>query len=408
MLKMVKLTKRIVDDAPPREAPYFLWDDAVRGFGLRIFPTGRKAFYVDYRTGGDRKRMLLGAYGPLTVEESRRLALSTLGGAVKGDDPLTERRTQRNSMTVAQLCEKYLAAVEAGEPLGKRRGPKKASTVASDRSRINNHIIPLLGRKRVKDLTTPDLNQFMRDVAAKKTAASRGRIAKGPGGAARTISLLGGILSFAISEGVITQNPAHAVKRPADGRRTRRLSREEFARLGRALAEASLDPGAWRGVAGVKLLILTGARLSEITKLRWSEVDLEGRALRLDDSKEGASVRPLGAATVAVLDGLPSKGGEFVLPGIRAKTYGALPRFIGGITKAANLDGVTAHTFRHAAASVAADLEYAESTIAALLGHSNRSTTSRYIHKLDSVLIAAADRVTETITSYMAEVSDNV
>lgn len=407
---MPKLTKRVVDDESPRKAPYFVWDSEVRGFGLRIFPTGRKAFYVDYRNEvGARKRMKLGDYGKLTPDEARRMAMATLGEAVKGDDPLIERQTRRASLTVADLCDRYLEAAQKGLILGKRGRSKKASTLATDKGRIARHIIPLLGRKIVKDLTPADVAKFIRAVAAgetatvEKTGRPRGKaiVEGGAGTAARTAGLLGGILTYAVSEGIIPHNPARGVKRPADGQRTRRLTPEEYGRLGKALREAGIDPESWRGAAGVRLLALTGARLGEIVNLRWSEIDGDGQALRLADSKEGASVRPIGRAAMNVLDAMPSKGGAYVLPGPSATTYAALPAFIERVAKRARLEGVTAHTLRHSFASVAGDLNFSDATIGQMIGHAKNTVTSKYVHRLDEVLVGAADRVAGEIDAAM-------
>ena len=151
----------------------------------------------------------------------------------------------RRAINIRQLCDAYLAAAEKGVILGKGGRPKKASTIYVDRGRIKRHILPLLGNRAVKDLTTPDIVRFMRSVAAGSTAANiktgfRGRaiVTGGRGTAARTVGLLGGILSFAVSEGLIPVNPARAIKRPADQRREVRLSSTEYAQLGNALAVA--------------------------------------------------------------------------------------------------------------------------------------------------------------------------
>lgn len=414
---MAKLTKRIADEAEQRSAASFVWCGELKGFGLRVFPTGRKAFYVDYRNeSGGRKRMKLGDLGKITTEEARRLALANLGDAVKGDDPLAERQTRRASMTMAELCEQYLAAAEKGLILGKRGRAKKASTLATDKGRVARHIIPLLGRKLVKDVTSADVAKFIRSVTAGETAIvvktkrKRGKavVEGGAGTATRTAGLLGGILSYAVSEGIIPHNPARGVRRPADGQRTRRLSPDEYRRLGEALSEAALDPQNWRGVAGVKLLALTGARLGEIVNLRWREVDTANQALRLADTKEGDSVRPIGRAALEVLETLPSKGGEYVLPGaIAANVYGAMPAFIERITKAAQIEGVTAHTLRHGFGSVGGDLNYSDATIGQMMGHSRNTVTSKYIHRLDDVLITAADRVAGKIDRYMSGIRDD-
>jgi integrase len=151
----------------------------------------------------------------------------------------------------------------------------------------------------------------------------------------------------------------------------------------------------------VQLLALTGCRRGEIEKLRWDEVDLPGRCLRLADSKEGKSVRPLGSEAVAMLAKLRREG-PFVIPGtVAGKPFFGLPKAWRRIMARADLPGLTPHGLRHAHASVAADLGYTYPVVGALLGHATRGATGRYIHHLDAALIAAADKVSSAIAAMM-------
>ena len=152
---MTRLTKRTIEAAEPETAPYFIWDAETRGFGVRIFPSGRRVYYIDYRpkTGG-RKRMKLGPHGPLTCEDARKLAISTLGDVIKGGDPLGEQRSRRAAMTVADLCDLYLQNWEKGLVFGKGGRPKKVSNREIDKGRITRHIKPLIGKRLVAELRT--------------------------------------------------------------------------------------------------------------------------------------------------------------------------------------------------------------------------------------------------------------
>lgn len=411
-----KITKRAVDSIKATGRVFYLTDTEVSGFAVRVRENGTASYILDYRPGDGgrrtaKKRVTIGAVGTLTPDEARREAQKLVGEVRKGGDPAGERATRRTSMTVSELCDVYLNAAEKGHILGKRGSAKKASTLYVDRGRIERHIKPLLGRKLVRDLTQADIARFIRDVSSGKTAADvrteakRGRaiVEGGAGTAARTAGLLGGILSFAVSEGTIPFNPATGVKRPADKRRQRRLTPAEYKALGAALATAESEGETPQGIAGVRLLALTGCRLGEIEALKWSEVDIQGRALRLTDSKEGASVRPLGSPAAEIIAGIARTDPDFVLAAVRGATghFGGMPAALRRIVTKAKLEGVTAHTLRHSFASTAGDLGFSEPTIAALLGHAAGSVTSRYVHHLDSVLIAAADRVARTIHAQM-------
>jgi integrase len=416
---MPKLTKRTVDAAIATGQEYFLWDADLPGFGLRVLLSGRKSYVVQYRTGGrggPTRRKALGLHGVLTAEEARTEARKWLAERAKGNDPIGEHIANQKAETVTELCSRYLSAAKQGLILGKGARPKKTSTVSTDRGRIERHIIPHLGRKRVKEVTTADVHRFMRDVMAGKTATDvktgfRGRaiVEGGPGTAARTVGLLGGIFTYAVSEGLRADNPVRGVRRPADRKRDRRLSTSEYKALGEALAEAATQMEQPAAIAAIRLLALTGARFSEILNLRCAEVDRVAYALRLGNTKEGASVRPIGSVALSVIEEQTLKLGEskspYILPGqMENRPYGGLPKALKRIiARRPQLAGVTAQTLRHSFASVADELGYTEATVAALLGHRSGTITRRYIHHLDSALIAAADRVSAHIQAMMSK-----
>jgi len=404
----MRLTKRALSAiVPDPDRDVCAWDDEIIGFGLRVKPTGVRSFIVQYRNAsGVSRRMTIGKYGVLTVDEARTLAKRALADVIKGGDPASKRAENRHAVTVRQLCSTYLEAAEKGLILGKRAQPKKSSTLYVDSGRITRHILPLLGGRRVRDLAPPDIVRFMRDVAAGKTADDvktglhgRAIIRGGKGTATRTVGLLGGILSFAVSEGIISVNPACNIKRPADQRREVRLSSEQYGLLGQALAEAAVRGENAVAIAAIKLLALTGCRRGEIEQLRWAEVDLAGHCLRLANSKEGRSMRPLGRAALAVISKMPRQGDFVLASGSKDRSYSGLPKSWSRIFKQTPLSSLTPHGLRHAYASVASDLGYSEPTIAALLGHATRTMTARYIHHLDAALIAAADTVSECISA---------
>jgi integrase len=408
---MPKLTKRFVDTLDAKDTDYFAWDEELPGFGVRVWISGRKTYVAQYRKAGRSRRVKIGVHGALTVEEARKEAKVILGDVARGEDPAEDRATRRKSITVGELCDNYLAAAEGGLIMGKRNLPKKPSTLASDRGRIAQHIKPLLGNKLVRDLTLADVNRFIRDVTVGKTARvaktdkKRGKavVEGGAGTAARTAGLLGGILTFAVHEGIRPDNPARGAKRQADGSRKRRLTAHEYRMVGKALKAAHDDADVDQGLQGIWLLALTGCRLGEVETLKWIETDVHGGCFRLADSKEGASVRPIGKAVFDVLAKIERrKDCPYVLPAARSDgRYGGMARAMDRIMTRAGLDDVSAHTFRHSYASVAGDLGYSDSTIETLLGHSAGTVTSKYIHRLDTVLIAAADNVARTIHGYM-------
>ena len=167
---MSKLTKRAVDAlTPPEKGQAFLWDSELRGFGVRAIPSGLKTFILQYRNAeGRSRRIVVGRYGVLTVEQARDQAKIKLGAVAGGADPAEENAGSREAITVAELCDWYLTEAEAGRILGRRNRPIKASTLAMDRSRIETHIKPLLGRRQVRALKLADIEGMQSDIAAGK------------------------------------------------------------------------------------------------------------------------------------------------------------------------------------------------------------------------------------------------
>ncbi len=385
-----------------------IWDAAVAGFGARRQKGDAIAYVVLYRTReGRARRYTIGRHGaPWTPETAREEARRLLGEVARGSDPSADKKAARSAVTIAELCDAYMVDAEAGRLLTRVKRPKKASTIRSDKSRIEGHIKPLLGRLSVATVTTQDIERFMQATAEGKTAR-KGKTGKkrglsnvrgGIGTASRAVGLLGAIFTYAVRRRMRTDNPVHGVIRPADGKRERRLSDLEYAALGTALRRAT-DENVWpAAVACTRFLALTGWRSGEALTLQWQDVDLARRTTVLPDTKTGRSIRPLSHPACDLLTKLdhigdvvfPPTRGEGTMAGFR-KLWNRILR-LGGLP-----EDITPHTLRHSFASLAGDLGYSEPTIAALIGHKGASVTSRYIHAADAVLLAAADVVaTET------------
>ncbi len=411
---MPKLSKRVVDGAEPQSTDYVIWDDELPGFGLRVFKSGKRSYLIQYRSAGRSRRYSIGVHGVWTPELARKEAKIQLGRVAQGDNPAEERQLDHKAVTVKELCELYLKDFEAGLILGKGGRPKKSTTLVTDTGRINRHIIPLIGTRRVKDLVKADVNKVLKDIMAGKTRASvktkklRGRanVRGGVGTATRTVGLLGGILTYAVEAGIIEHNPAHGIRKPKDNVRNRRLTEAEYRTLGEMLEEAAKDEKYAITVDIIHQIALTGCRRSEIIGLKWSEVDTDASCLRLADSKEGASIRPIGLPVVEFMDVRKrQKVGTYVFPGYGDdNAFGSFPNHWEQLFSKSPLSDITPHVLRHSFASIANDLGFTEVTIAALVGHSKGSVTSKYIHTLDTALIMAAD----TISGYIQGLLDGV
>ena len=398
-----KITKRAVDAAKPAKRDWFIWDTEVRGFGLKVTPAGNRVYVLQYRFNRWLHRYTIGKHGsPWTPNEARTEAERLLGMIADGVDPAEVKAADKAAMSVAELCDLYLAEGVA---------TKKGATLAMDRGRIERHVKPLLGRMPVGAVTRADIARFMQDVAAGKTARDektgfRGRsiVKGGKGVATRTVGMLGAIFAFAVDRGLRPDNPARGVKRFTDGKSERFLSPAELARLGETLAAAEREGENPSAVAAIRLLTLTGGRKNEILSLRWEYVDFERACLRLPDSKTGAKVVPLGAPALELLASLPRmEGCPYVLPSNTGEGhFVGLQKVWARLRERAGLPGVRLHDLRHSFGAVGAGGGDSLLVIGALLGHRDQKATQRYAHLSDSPIQAAANRIAGDIAAAMS------
>ena len=411
--RRVKLSKRTVDAACPEANRYVLWDADLAGFGLRVEPSGKKTFIARYRAGGGRSGTLrqatVGRYGALTADEARTKARRILGAAASGTDPVgNQREARRIGLTVAEVCDWYVKSAEGGRILGRRGRPIKASTIEMDKSRIEQHVKPLLGSRPVARLAPQDFEDMQAEIAAGRTAKTLpaprsgkrrrgGATTGGEAVASRTLGMLKAILEHAARGGTIASNPTRGARKIADRRRRTRLSLEQVRSLGNSIrAMPEENPTA---VDAIRFMLLSGFRRNEALGLRKGWLLASG-GVDLPDTKSGAQARVVGRAAMEILkERAKGKAADtWLFPADRGEGhFVGVPKALARLTAKANLSGVTPHVLRHSFASIAGDLGYSELVIAGLLGHAAGSVTSGYVH-LDSALVAAADRVSSVIS----------
>jgi integrase len=383
---MPKLTKRVIDSTKPSDHDAFQWDTELRGFGLRVKPTGVKSYIIQYRTmTGISRRVTIGQHGRLTPDEARRQAKIQLGRVARGDDPAAERAAARDGISFAAFAERYLSDHAATK--------KKPSSVRMDRINLQKHLLPILGRKRLDTIGRADvvrLHQSMHDT---------------PGAANRCLALISKMMNVAERWGERPDgsNPCRHVEKYRENKRDRFLSAAELARLGAACRRCEQDGTIGRSfLALVRLLIFTGARLSEIQKAQWDWVDFDSGVLRLPDSKTGAKTIVLPAPALDVLSRLVRvDGNPYIIAGKGNRYLINVWKQWAILREVAELKNVRIHDLRHSFASIGAAGGMSLNIIGGLLGHKQAQTTSRYAHLAADPLKAAANRIAGLIAATM-------
>lgn len=361
----------------PERGNRIVYDDALKGFGLRVTAKGARSFVLNYRVKGRERRITIGQYPAWSVAAARRQAEEYRRRINLGDDPLEEREAVRAAPTVADLFERY----------AKEHLPTKAPrSAADDRSMWMKDILPAIGPKKVADVSSTDCDALHR-------AISRDR----PTRANRVIEVLRKAMNLAIRWGWIERNPASGVRRNPEKRRTRYLSRDEIARL-----QAALEAHPQRTSAdAILFLLLTGCRRGEALGATWDQFDLEKR---IWTKPEGTTKQrrvhriPYSEAVAVVLERRRAEaGGTFIFSGSLGAPLVDVKRTWASVCRTAELPGVRMHDLRHTYASLLASSGASLPVVGALLGHSQPQTTARYAHLYDDTLRSATQSVADAI-----------
>lgn len=394
------LTKRLVDDLQPALGPaafeYTVWDSTVQGLGIRVRESGAKVWVFKYSRHGHQAKITLGAYGPLAVDGARKEANIRLGALARGEDPAKAAREAKGAMTLEKACLKFT------EEYLPRLSPRSC---AEYQRLLDLFIVPKLGKRTL-----------VREIGLSELQALHRSMEKTPRQANFTLAVTSVLLTQCElwEERPPRSNPCYLIQRFKETKRTRALTADELPRFGAALRLAAEHHGA-PFVDCIRLLVLTSLRKGEAMRLRWDQVDLNGRRILLGAAEHktgsaiGAKVIPLGAPALALLRQL-HPGDDlvrlcpWVFPGtIAGRPVANIEKAWDTIREEAGLEDVHLHDLRHTFGTQAVNLGQDLKLLSSIMGHTTVKMTERYTHPELAPAQAVADRVSRHIARKMAK-----
>jgi integrase len=366
---MSRLNKKFIEKLICEKEKIF-WDKALKGFGVRVSPTGRKSFIINWRNKEGRQgKKVVGIYGKMTVEQARLLAQQYFYKISLGEEP---RRNVRHDPTFTEFAKMYQDDYSYNN--------KSTNSYVNENYLLQNHILPIFGKKKLHQIKKREIEKFHNSFPELKVTHNR------------ILSLISHIFTKAIEWDYIEINPAQGIRKKKEEKRTRYLSRDEINRL-----LAVLDSYPQKHISqALKIILFTGSRRGEVLGAQWSEFNFERQdwIKPLHKTKQRRTEKiPLNKETVEILvDMKQCRNSIFLFPSDSKE--GHMLGFKTSwrkIRALANLEDVRIHDLRHTYASLLINNGVSLSVIGKLLGHSNASTTERYAHLNNETLRAATN-----------------
>ncbi len=357
-----RLTKRIIDsftyngetDVDVR------WDETIPGFGLRIYPSGKKAFILRYRSGGRKRLITLGRFGAdLTLEQAKDKAVAHRVAVKEGLDPLMERKRNGQGKTFKELANRFI----------EEHAKLHNKTWKTDESRINRHVPNSWNSRLLASINREDIGSLHAKMGAMT-----------PYEANRMLDLLRVMfekarLWYFLNEG--SENPATGIKKFKEQKRKRFVTHEELPKLAKAIDG---EPNLYVRAA-LWLYLLTGLRKNELLKVKRRDIDWKRSILTLPDTKSGEEQTvSLSAPAMGILKATPkAEQNPYLLPGrIKGKHIVNIDKAWRRVRANAKMEDLHLHDLRRSVGSWLTQTGQDLNVIKAALRHSNLSTTLTY------------------------------
>ena len=341
------------------------------GFGLESRPSGKKTYFQRYTVDGKLKQKAIAAYGEVTLEQAKKAGQRLRSEAVLGGDPSAKQAKAKSIPIYSELAKQHLAHAATYQ-----------RSYDSTRRIIHNHVLPRWCKMRLDEIKQQDVTAWLMEKRQSGLA---------PATVEKIRIMFSRSFELARQWQLFDGNPVKYVPRVKfNNARERYLTSDEANAL-RLACECSSNPQL-RHIVG--LLLLTGARKSELLKAKWSDVDLEKRTWTLNMTKNGRGRHvPLSGAAMDIINHLPKYiDCPWLLPNPQTLLpFTDIKRSFMQARKMAGLDDVHLHTLRHSYAAALAGSGVDLYTVGKLLGHVNVASTARYAHLANDTLMAAAE-----------------
>ena len=371
-----RLTNQFVQLAycPEGKKKIDYYDTVTTGFVLEVRCSGGKTYYLRYQDDhGRQKQHRIGAVGDISFDQARKQAQRLRSDVVLGGDPAAKKAIKRAVPSYATLAEQHLDYARTYQ-----------KTPSNTESVLRVHLLPRWGKLRLDEIKSQDIAKWFaekRDSGLAPATVEKIRIVFN-----RSFELA---LRWNLPG--LTGNPVRGIPRKKFANaRERFLSPKEAERLQKAVA-ASSNPQL-KNIVG--LLLLTGARKSELLQAQWAHVDLEKRSWFIPTSKTGRSRHvPLSQPAIAIIEEMPRwEGCPWLLPNpLTLEPYSDVKRAWAAARKAAGLPDLHMHDLRHSAASFMINAGIDLYAVGRILGHADHQSTMRYAHVAPDTLMRAVE-----------------
>ena len=385
------ITERAIRDAKPGANTRIIWDDAVKGFGLRVTPAGVKAYVLDYRIDGRKRRATIGRASAMSLKAARDRAVAMLADIRTGADPLRARQERREAPTVNEGLDRFFNEYV---PRRMADGRMTKSTCVAYGQQAASSIRPALGKIKIADVKRADIERATR---------SRGRVSQN-----RILALLSRLFNLFEAWELRPQhtNPCRGIEKAREEPRDRVLSPSELAALARALNELEGEHPA--PVAAIRLASVTGLRIGEVLAIQWEHVDFETGRLIMPTTKTGRRSHDLPAVALQILAGQPRINEWCFTTGRNGMGYRLAHTVFAKATKAAELEDVRLHDLRRTVMTSAAAAGVGTHILRDLLGHKTTAMADRYIRNIGNPVREAREQVGAAMAAMMEGKSGEV